>query len=262
VADGLALLIGGHSYARLWEAVPSPALFRRSARWFTELPPSILRLIGLGETALGFGLLDRTPVTVEELYGLGAAVYDPVSVVWRQRLHPDIHQAFDSYLTQYLPSGGSVLDLGCGTGANLERLLDLNLRFGSYIGVDQSEAMLDRARNRFGHLHNVSFRRLDLLADPLPEGPFDLVVCTWVFSHLPDPGRVVEETMKRLKEGGHVVLLFIARSGGRQALLRPPLAFFSTYPVSQDAYLDFPGRVHLERFCGGSLVAMVLRKGS
>jgi SAM-dependent methyltransferase len=66
--------------------------------------------------------------------------------------------------------------LGCGTAANLERLIALDLPFESYTGVDLSEAMVNRARAKFAHLPNVHFQQLDLLTDPLPMGPFDLVV--------------------------------------------------------------------------------------
>jgi SAM-dependent methyltransferase len=38
--------------------------------------------------------------------------------------------------------------------------------------------------------------------------PFDLIVSTWVFEHLPDPVHAVEKARDRLRSGGHMVLLF------------------------------------------------------
>lgn len=38
IANGLALLIGGRRFARLWQAIPGPGLYRRSATWFAGLP--------------------------------------------------------------------------------------------------------------------------------------------------------------------------------------------------------------------------------
>ena len=154
-----------------------------------------------------------------------------------------------------------MLDLGCGTGANLGRLHALNLPFGAYVGVDQSESMLAQSEAKFGDVERASFRRLNLITDPLPDGPFDLVVSTWVFSHLPDPTRVVEKAMAKLREGGHMVLLFIGRpKGPGGGPLASSLAFFSAHPVSDRTHLAFPGPVRPERFSGGALVLMVLKR--
>lgn len=260
IADGLFLLIRGRDYARWWNFPTNPGMVRRAVMGFSGLPSWLIRLLGLGEAAVGLGVLTRVPVDVGELYNLLAPGYDRVSAVWRWQLYPDIHRAFDGALAEYLPEGGSVLDLGCGTAANLGRLHALNLPFGAYVGVDQSESMLAQSEARFSDVQRASFRRLNLMTDPLPDGPFDLVVSTWVFSHLPYPARVVEKAMAKLREGGHMVLLFIGRPEGPGAgPLASSLAFFSTHPVSERTYLAFPGPVHLKRFSGGALVLMVLR---
>ena len=262
IADGLLLLIRGRDYASWWDSLAGPSVLRRAAVRFSGLPSWMIRLLGLGEATVGLGILSRVPVDVGELYNLMAAsIYDRISVVWRRRLYPDIHQAFDEVLAEYLPRGGKVLDLGCGTGTNLERLHALNLPFGAYVGVDQSESMLAQAGAKFGDVERASFRRLNLMTDPLPDGPFDLVISTWVFSHLPDLARVVEKTMAKLREGGHMVLLFIGRPEGPGAgPLASGLAFFSAHPVWEKTYLAFPGRVRVERFSGGALVLMVLKR--
>src|SRR5229473_2622411 len=60
----------------------------------------------------------------------------------------------------------TVLELGTGTGETASRI-----RAKRWTGVDSSEAMLARARERLPHA-DLRLARLD---DPLPEGPFDLV---------------------------------------------------------------------------------------
>lgn len=261
IADGLLLLIGERGYARSWQA--GAGLVRRLADRFAALPSWALRLTGVAEMGLALALLRRVPIHVGELYHAVAGVYDPASFLWRRWLYAGAHRALDEALAEYLPPDGRVLDLGCGTGANLERLLSLGLPFASYVGVDQSEEMLARARERFAHVDRASFQRLDLAVDPLPQGPFDLAVSTWVLSHLPDPMSMVGMAMGVLGEEGHVVLLFLAESESWQAsLLRPLLETLSARPVPEESYLAFPGHFLLRRFAGGSAALMVLKKGA
>jgi tRNA (cmo5U34)-methyltransferase len=69
----------------------------------------------------------------------------------------------------------TVLELGTGTG---ETALRVHAR--SWTGIDSSEAMLARARERLP----VADLRLARLEDPLPDGPFDLVVSALAVHHL------------------------------------------------------------------------------
>ncbi len=73
----------------------------------------------------------------------------------------------------------TVLELGTGTGETARRVLAQhpNVR---WTGIDASEAMLARARER---LPGADFR-LARLEDPLPSGPFDLVVSVLAVHHL------------------------------------------------------------------------------
>ena len=128
------------------------------------------RWLSAAETALGLGLLDRAPLEPASLYRVVAPVYDLLSPIWRDWLYRDALGAFDAAIVSALPPGGDILDLGCGTGAVLERLVALDARFGTYVGLDLSPAMLARARSKLGHVPGARFERLDLRAEPLPEG--------------------------------------------------------------------------------------------
>jgi tRNA (cmo5U34)-methyltransferase len=66
-----------------------------------------------------------------------------------------------------------VLELGTGTGETAVRLLARHPG-ARWTGIDASEAMLARAWDRLPE----AVLLLSRLEDPLPEGPFDLVVST------------------------------------------------------------------------------------
>ena len=98
-----------------------------------------------------------------------------------------------------------VLDLGTGTGETLAAVL---ARHGAAaaVGVDRSEAMLDAARTRL-HGFPVELRVAEL-SDPLPDGPFDLVVSALAIHHLagPDKAALFARIAGVLRPGGRFVL--------------------------------------------------------
>ena len=79
-----------------------------------------------------------------------------------------------------------MLDLGTGTGETLAAVL---ARHPGAVGtgIDESTAMLDAARTRLAGL-SVGLRVADL-GEPLPPGPFDLVVSALAVHHLDGPGK-------------------------------------------------------------------------
>jgi tRNA (cmo5U34)-methyltransferase len=79
----------------------------------------------------------------------------------------------------------TVLELGTGTGETALRVLAQHPD-ARWTGIDASDAMLARARERLPHAD----LRLARLEDPLPSGPFDLVVSVLAVHHLtPDAKR-------------------------------------------------------------------------
>jgi SAM-dependent methyltransferase len=215
------------------------------------------RLIGAAEALAGLGALG--PVGVRSLYRPVAPVFDQLVRPYRNGIHPEVFAAFDQALREHLPEGGRVLDLGCGTGANLARLLSLGLPFGSYTGVDLSPDMLRRARAKFGQLPKAEFRELDLLAGPLPEGPFDLVVSTNVFEHLPDAKWVVEKALGRLRPGGSVLLVFLVDVGlGHNPAMQAVFRWGSARFLTEGEYRQFLGIVREQRFMGRNGAVNVL----
>src|SRR5438874_7497059 len=77
-----------------------------------------------------------------------------------------------------------ILELGIGTGETSRRVLDRHPE-AKLVAIDSSSEMVDRAR---GALPDADIR-LGRLEDPLPDGPFDLVVSALVVHHLDGPGK-------------------------------------------------------------------------
>lgn len=96
-----------------------------------------------------------------------------------------------------------VLELGTGTGETALRVLALHPA-ARWTGIDASEAMLARARERLPEAE----LRLSRLEDPLPEGPFDLVVSTLAVHHLDGAGKrdLFARVAGVLRPGGRFVL--------------------------------------------------------
>ncbi|HEY7159225.1 MAG TPA: class I SAM-dependent methyltransferase [Gemmataceae bacterium] len=98
-----------------------------------------------------------------------------------------------------LPSGGLVLDAGCGPGLVSETLLRAGYRV---VGVDLSSEMIDRARKRcadFGA--RASFEQQSLF-DTFLAGPFDGAISRFVLHHTPDPMSFVRRQLELLRPGG------------------------------------------------------------
>ena len=90
--------------------------------------------------------------------------------------------------------GGRILDLGCGTGANLEALG----RRGEAFGVDlAAEALECSSRRGLTALAAGNARRL-----PFREESFDLVTALDLLEHLEDDAAVLAEAFRVLRPGG------------------------------------------------------------
>jgi tRNA (cmo5U34)-methyltransferase len=97
----------------------------------------------------------------------------------------------------------TILELGIGTGETATRVLAAHPD-ASMTAIDSSEEMLERARS----VVPQADLRLARLEDPLPEGPFDLVVSALAVHHLDGPGKqgLFRRVAAVLAPGGTFVL--------------------------------------------------------
>ena len=99
----------------------------------------------------------------------------------------------------------TVLDLGIGSGLTAKRVLDA-LPEARMLGIDASEEMLTSAARTLDP--DRTELRQGRLEDPLPPGPFDLVMSTLAIHHLDGPGKadLFARIAEVLPAGGRFVL--------------------------------------------------------
>jgi ubiquinone/menaquinone biosynthesis C-methylase UbiE len=108
----------------------------------------------------------------------------------------------ERYLTPVLTElqFSSVLDLACGTGRWLQKLLRQNSASG--VGIDLSAAMLriaERKREIRGRFAQAACEDL-----PLAAAAFDLVICSFALGHIRDLGPVACELKRATMPGANV----------------------------------------------------------
>jgi SAM-dependent methyltransferase len=109
--------------------------------------------------------------------------------------------------TRY-PEGSSVLEAGCGVGAQTVTLATNSPR-ARFTCIDVSPRSLEaaRARARAASLENVTFEQADLFDLPYPEASFDHVFVCFVLEHLRHPGEALAILRSRLRPGGSLTVI-------------------------------------------------------
>jgi ubiquinone/menaquinone biosynthesis C-methylase UbiE len=97
----------------------------------------------------------------------------------------------------------ALLDVGCGTGALLEVVLDAHPAVCA-AGIDLSPEMLGVARERLGGAAQLQVGDAEHL--PLPDADVDLVVCVDSLHHYPDPRAALREMARVARPGGGLVI--------------------------------------------------------
>lgn len=139
-------------------------------------------------------LRDSHSLTAEQGYERWAATYDiaPNPLLARE----------ERYLLPLLERvrRKRILDLACGTGRWLDKLVRRGATFG--VGIDCSRAMLQIARQK----RPISARILQASSEmlPLASTSLDLAICSFSLGHFPDLGCVARELARVLKPGAEL----------------------------------------------------------
>lgn len=112
---------------------------------------------------------------------------------------------FARRLDESIPGDAVVLDLGCGTG---QLSLFLASAERTVVGADLARPSLELARaaaGRYG-IERVLFVETDLRSPGLARGRFDVVVCSGVLHHTPDPAASFASAARLVAPGGVLVV--------------------------------------------------------
>lgn len=111
----------------------------------------------------------------------------------------DEYAAFCGYIQKYLPSGGTVLDVGCGVG-NLLQEISRDLRY-TCSGVEVSKDAAHLAKDKGFNVVNATLSDANLVAES-----FDGVALLYVLEHVSVPLGLLQEIHRVLKDDGYFFL--------------------------------------------------------
>ncbi len=117
----------------------------------------------------------------------------------REKPWEEIRFLFDDYLIEK----EKVLDLGCGNGRFYEFFKNKDI---NYIGIDNSEKLIEIAKKRFS---GTNFQVADALNLPFPDNYFDKVYAIAVLHHIPSKEfrlQFLREVKRVLRQKGLLIL--------------------------------------------------------
>ncbi len=139
--------------------------------------------------------------------------------------------------------GDTVVDLGSGAGNDCFVARAVVGDTGRVIGLDMTEAMIDKARENAAKLgfHNVEFLLGDIEDMPVPSDVADVVVSNCVFNLVPDKRAALAETWRILKPGGHFSISDIVLQGAIPPALQSAAEMYAgcvSGAIQKEEYLD------------------------
>ena len=173
----------------------------------------------------------RTPTVVEEirdLYRKRAKHYDITA-----NLYYLVGFRIQAYRKKAVAAlrlrpGDTVVDIGCGTGLNFAFLQRAVGPHGKIIGVDITDAMLEKARNRVrkNGWTNVELIQQDAATFVFPQR-VDGMLATFALSLMPGLDRVIRNGAAALAPGKRMVILDLKLPSNWMRVLAPFLVWIT-----------------------------------
>ena len=137
---------------------------------------------------------------LEGFYAGQAAHYDR----FRERLLQGRQETVEGLAATLPEGGGTLVELGCGTGRNLAYLGERRRRLWRAWGVDLCPSLLAQARTR--GWDEVEWIEADATAWR-PPAPVDAVLCSYSLTMIPDWFAAVDNALAMLRPGGFLAVV-------------------------------------------------------
>jgi ubiquinone/menaquinone biosynthesis C-methylase UbiE len=140
--------------------------------------------------------------------------------------------------------GDTVLDLGSGAGNDVFIVQKIVGEFGSVIGLDFTQEMIDKAnqnKQKLG-LDNVSFKLGDIEDIPLEQDHIDVLISNCVLNLVPDKQKAFQEMYRVLKPGAHFCVSDIVSEGAIPEELKKSAELYAgcvAGAIPKEEYLAF-----------------------
>lgn len=143
----------------------------------------------------------------------------------------------------HINKGDTVIDLGSGAGNDCFIARAAVGETGKVIGVDFSEAMIDKARKNAEKIgfNNIEFRYGEIEKMPVSDNTADVIVSNCVLNLVPNKANAFREIFRVLKPGAHFSISDIVLSGKLPEEIRKAGEMYAgcvSGAVDKDEYLE------------------------
>jgi SAM-dependent methyltransferase len=125
---------------------------------------------------------------------------------------------FDIVPQSMLNENSTVIDIGCGSGRFI-KYFQTKYKYKSITGVDPSAAIL-AADALVGPDERVNLIQAAADKIPFPDNHFDFAYSLGVLHHIPDTAQALNDSVKKVKPGGHFLLYLYYSLDNRSAFFR------------------------------------------
>ncbi|AXJ96201.1 SAM-dependent methyltransferase [Sphingomonas sp. FARSPH] len=183
-----------------------------------------------------------------------AKAYDRWAPVYDLVFGPVFRQGRAAAIRAAERAGARILEVGVGTGISLPGYS----KGSRIVGVDISEDMLDKARDRVRKLGLANVEAIevgDAEALRYPDDAFDAVVAQYVVSAVPNPAKALDEFARVCRPGGEIIVTTrVSASGGMRGKIEKGLM-----PITSRLGFrtDFPFSLYVDWAEGRSDVSLI-----
>jgi ubiquinone/menaquinone biosynthesis C-methylase UbiE len=148
-----------------------------------------------------------TKFQLRDLYRMRAANYDITANLYYLIGFREVHYRKRAVSALKLRNGDTVVEIGCGTGLNFPYLLQSVGKTGKLIGVDLTDAMLEKARERIRRngWQNIELVEADAATYRFPD-EVQGILSTFALTLVPEYEQVIACAAQALAAGGRLVI--------------------------------------------------------